>query len=251
MHHCADCGAEFMVARDACSDCGGAIVAGPSPRFAAATPRARATPSAPAIVDPPAAVVFAGPRPELPPSGLRHCRACHAEFDSTLLDCSDCGAPLFPGGSPRFETDTASSADQDSLSPEEFTPLRRIDNGWQADMLCSVLADAGIATLMLTARGRRMRAPGLEPMGPAPAENESVEILVFPELLDEARGILDEAQDEQSADEEIIVPTDGPGAGCGPACETAAAPPQQTSPVVFLLAGLVVVVGVAAALLFR
>ena len=33
MVHCTECEAEFSVARERCSDCGGAIVDGPSPRF--------------------------------------------------------------------------------------------------------------------------------------------------------------------------------------------------------------------------
>ena len=248
MHHCTECGAEFVAPRAQCSDCGGPIAAGPSPRFAAPTKRAKPVTAPAPVVAPATPPVFDGPRPALPPSGLRHCRACHAEFDGALIDCSDCGAPLFPGGSPRFEAPGARAPEGGDLSADDFVPLRRIENGWHADVLCSLLADAGIATMMVTDRGRRMRAPGLDPMGPAPAENESVEILVFPELIDEAGGILDEAE-ERHADDEIVVPVDGPGAGCGTEC--APPPAAGTSPVVFVLGGLVVLVGLAAALLFR
>ena len=247
MYHCTKCGTEFVAERPECSDCGGAIAAGPSPRFApAARPATPVTPP-PALV---AAPVYNGPRPTLPLTGLRHCRECHAEFDSGLVDCSDCGAPLFPGDSPRFDPAASPTTPDDDLAADDFVPLRRIDNGWQADMLCSVLADAGIATMIVTGRGRRMRAPGLDPMGPAPAENEAVEILVFPELLDEAGTILDEAQEAHAGDE-ITVPTDGPGAGCGSDCAADAPPDARTSPVVFVLGGLVVLLALAAALLFR
>lgn len=252
MHHCTACGTEFVQARDRCSDCDGPIVEGPSPRFSAPAPRKARRQAPPAAPQPVAtSLAYDGPRPELPPTGLRHCRGCHAEFVGSMIDCGDCGAPLFPGESPRFDDrDLTSSEAGTGLSEDDFVPLRRINNGWHADMLCSVLADAGIATVMHTARGRRMRAPGMEPMGPAPAENEAVEIQVFPEHLDEAGVILDEAEETQD-EEALVQPTDGLGTKCAGA--DCAPPPTETamSPLAMLLAGVVLVVGLAAVLLYR
>lgn len=252
MFHCTTCGTEFVAARDACSDCGGAVVAGDSPRYAK-TPARSARPPAPPAEAPAPRAAHDGPRPELPPSGLRHCASCGAEFAGSVVDCSDCGEPLHPGPSPRFDgaDDTADRGAPGDLSAEDFVPLATIPNGWQADTFCGVLGEAGIATMMATARGRRMRAPGLEPIGPAPAENETVEILVFPEMLDEARVILAEAMEQHPDSEPFEQPRDGAGTQCGVNCEHVAEPEAGHPVLALALAGIVVVLGIAAVVLFH
>ncbi len=277
MRHCPRCQAEFEAERPQCSDCGAALVDGPSPRFDAtvahqttarptgvvrggftrlATVRGSAAASAlgdlliaadvvvawgdgqPPAEDGDAAASFAldvatedverardvlaewadpdvlvsdevvdaaptpapppvarTPPPPLPTSDVRHCPTCGSEFTGSRVVCSDCATTLVDGPSPRFDPDAAT--EDTPLSDTDFVPLATLSDGQAADVLCHLLADAGVATITMGRSGKRLHAPGHEAIGPV-TTGGSVEVRVFPEDLARAGDVIADWSDQDA-----------------------------------------------------
>ena len=215
MRHCPQCNAEFAADRADCSDCGGTLVDGPSPRFDA----------------------DAAPASPVPSTGPWHCPSCAAEFETHRDVCADCGTALVHGPSPLLE----GTAADDPLRLEDFVALVTLRTGQAADALGDRLAEAGIATVVTGSAGIRMHAPGRAPIGPLNAG--TVDVGVFPEDLERASEMLAEwpAQDAIVDDDE---PSPASTSDGEEPARSASRAPQSTSPiaVVLLIAALGVMV---------
>jgi hypothetical protein len=232
LRHCPRCQSEFAAERVECSDCGGPLADGPSPRFEPRSVEPDDVPPAAGAPDGGVACPSA-----LPPFGRRHCPSCTAEFETDRITCADCGTALVPGPSPSFEP----AADDAPLELDDFVALVALRNGEAADALGDVLADAGIATVVTGSAGIRMHAPGHAPMGPL--STGTVDLGVFPEDIERASEMLG-----GWAGKDAIVDDDEP-----PETTPARAPapphaaPQSTSPIGIVLLVAAVAAMVAAA----
>jgi len=152
----------------------------------------------------------------------RHCPQCLAEFAAPeLATCSDCGAALVPGPSPRYAQPPSSDPDVGEDAGGEFVRLATIRGTDAATTLHDLLTEEGVETLAAW-RGPR----GSEP----PAADALCDLCVRPRDILRARELLAQWADTDAivSDESMSASRDDVELVVGP--EQREPPAQPVSP---------------------